>query len=108
MTLEAKALVQAVERTKEASELAQKALELFRQRCSHKWDDPKGVYDPKHHKGYTIPADPPGTMGVDRRTHDFYVADTTEDRWTRTCTICGLKQGTTNTRDEVKKVPEFK
>lgn len=73
-------------------------LERVRYDCSHQWAPTK--YVPIHHEAYTIPGDPPGVGGVD---HQFpcYVPSRTEDKWSRTCTVCGMEQET----QRIKKVP---
>jgi hypothetical protein len=66
-------------------------LNAARRACRHSWGEVK--YVPEYHEGYTIPGDPPGTMGVDWRG-PFYVPATTTRRWERTCAACGLAQRT--------------
>jgi len=72
--------------------------------CPHKWTAPIAVHI--YHKGYTIPGDPPGTMGVDWRG-SCYVEPKTEKRWKRTCTVCGHIEYTFNVEQRVEEVPKF-
>lgn len=89
----------------QADELQRQAKELQRQadaalaqanaiknKCKHTWMAEQ--YDPIVKEGYTVPGDPPGTMGVDHRSA-FYVEGTTTPRWSRICFHCGLVQTTT-------------
>lgn len=72
--------------------------------CVHQWGKVEAahIYTP----GYTIPGDPPGTMGVDWRG-PVDVPSKTEYRWKRVCSICGEIQYTSSTEDEVIKHPKF-
>ena len=72
--------------------------------CNHRW----GAVTPDHiyHKGYTIPGDPPGTMGVDWRG-PCDVAAKTDFRWKRVCQECGEIQYTTRTTETITKTPTF-
>lgn len=73
--------------------------------CIHRWSptQPAHIY----HKAYTIPGDPPGTMGIDWRG-PCHVPARTEKRWKRTCNSCGKVEFTTNTKDTVVSEPEFR
>jgi hypothetical protein len=86
-------------RETEAAERKAKALReqlvAARDACRHIWGGVK--YKPERREGYTIPGDPPGTMGVDWRGA-VHVPATTTRRWERTCTACGLAQRTERTR----------
>jgi hypothetical protein len=64
--------------------------------CSHQWP-PEPEYIPEYHEAYTIPGDPPGTMGVDRQL-PCHVPAKTIKRWRRTCLKCGMTQVTERTR----------
>ena len=77
--------------------LAEKRLELdaLRRKCTHSWSKPERKTE--YHKPYTIPGDPVGTMGVDRRP-DCHVEAKTDVWWKRTCSQCGKVEKTTNTR----------
>ena len=72
--------------------------------CNHKWSEPK--YVPIRHEAYTIPGDPPGTMGVDRQL-PCHVPAKTEDWWERICENCGKLQRTDRTKDKIDKIPQF-
>lgn len=65
---------------------AKKELGDMVRNCQHQYCE--AVYDPIHTKAYTIPGDPPGTMGVDRQL-PCYVPAKTEKRWRRECELCG-------------------
>lgn len=72
--------------------------------CIHSWGP---IIDAsEYHKGYTIPGDPPGTMGIDWRgpTH---VAARTEQKWSRTCCKCGFVQFTKETVKVTIEKPYF-
>ncbi len=73
--------------------------------CPHDWDT---RYDPIHHKGYTVPGDPPGTMGVDWQPSRYIPAHDV-DRWIRICKRCGKIEETRRSQGEapVKKTPLF-
>jgi hypothetical protein len=95
-----------VEQTKNNSklELANRELTQYRKKCQHKFEE---KYDPIRTESYTIPGDPPGTMGIDWRG-PLYVPAKTEDRWKRYCPKCGLEEYTTATKEIVRKVPKWK
>lgn len=65
--------------------------------CKHDWS--ATVYIPQYQPAYTIPCDPPGTMGVDWRGPTHVEAKTTK-RWQRTCTKCQLTQTTERTKTQ--------
>lgn len=82
--------------------------------CQHKslsqnclFSAPK--YEPIVIKGYTIPADPPGTMGVDRIPFDQHVPDRVIPQWTRVCSICGKVEATESFEEQTvaKRTPRF-
>lgn len=79
-------------------------LEAQRRVCQHKWG--AVVYDPIVTQAYTLPGDPPGTMGVDRQL-PCYVPRREEARWKRECSECGEVEYTFNTQDKVEKIPVF-
>ena len=95
------------------AELEAKVRELERiiKNCKHVWSEPK--YVPEHHEAYTIPGDPPGTMGSDWRGPCEVPARTIK-KWVRRCSECGTEQVTEKTElvgnaDGLKKeVPDFK
>lgn len=72
--------------------------------CQHEWSPTETAFI--YEKGYTIPGDPPGTMGVDWRG-PCYVEPKTTKRWKRTCQICGEIQYTEHTTQEVIEHPKF-
>ncbi len=72
--------------------------------CAHIWGEV--VEDHIYEKGYLIPGDPPGTMGVDRRG-DFYVQPKTTLRWKRVCNKCGKTEHTYETNKKVIETPRF-
>jgi len=71
-------------------------LRSARAACQHKWGETR--YTPEHKEAYTIPGDPPGTMGVDWRGPTDVPAKTTK-KWTRQCESCGLTQTTTQMKE---------
>jgi len=107
---------QADELQKQAQELQRQATAKLaqaneiRNKCMHKWE--AYTYDPIITKGYTVPGDPPGTMGIDHR-NAFYVEGTTTPRWKRRCSQCGYEQTTKITKLEnganglKQEVPKF-
>lgn len=72
--------------------------------CPHKWSEVKrnGIHRPS----YTIPGDPPGTMGVDHRG-PLFVPETTIYRWERTCLLCGKIEFTSKSKQEIKEVKDI-
>ena len=83
---------------------AQRALEEAEAQCNHQWGDvtPDHIYE----DGYTIPGDPPGTMGVDWRPA-CHVQPKTTFRWKRVCRVCGKEEHTSRTKELVTHTPEF-
>lgn len=73
------------------AQLLRDQAEQLRRRCPHVWGETK--YTPDYQEAYTIPGDPPGTMGVDWRGPCHVPAKTTP-KWSRTCTKCGYTQTT--------------
>lgn len=63
--------------------------------CQHQYGP--AVYDPVYTPAYTIPGDPPGTMGVDRQL-PCHVPAKTEKKWKRECELCGEVEYTTKSR----------
>lgn len=61
--------------------------------CKHEW---ALSFTPIYCHAYTIPGDPPGTMGVDRQ-FDCHVPEKTVNRWTRICNKCGKVETTERT-----------
>ena len=81
----------------EVSQLQNKLKQLVAD-CKHDWDETK--YVPEYIPAYTIPGDPPGTMGVDWRG-PVHVDSKTIKRWQRTCKKCGYVQATTKVEKEI-------
>jgi len=71
--------------------------------CTHQWDHPFGAANHIYRKGYHIPGDPEGTMGVDRQL-PMDVPAKTEERWTRTCQTCGKVEHSKKPRTVTKTV----
>ena len=72
--------------------------------CCHQWEDP--VYCPEYRKGYTIPGDPPGTMGSDWRGPVDVPAQTIK-RWRRKCKLCGKEEITERVKEVSHDEPSF-
>lgn len=93
-----KSEIDTLRREADAAERKAKALreqlDAAQRACRHSWAEVK--YVPEYHEGYTIPGDPPGTMGIDWRG-PFHVPATNTRRWERTCETCGLTQRTERT-----------
>ena len=83
---------------------AKNALIALDDSCKHKWGET--VSADIRHDAYTIPGDPKGTMGIDRRL-STYVSAKTDKRWKRACEKCGKVEHTTRTSDQVTKIPKF-
>lgn len=87
-----------VERLRSALEEAQSQLTSFEKQCVHNWTVlNKPIYD----AGYTVPGDPPGTMGVDW-CGPCYVEPKTTPRWIRTCNKCEKVEHTFASKKETK------
>ncbi|MGV8151694.1 MAG: hypothetical protein ACP5OG_01310 [Candidatus Nanoarchaeia archaeon] len=104
MVTKAKTLREKASRLRIELEQAQNELKTLERHCPHKYT--KTVYEPIITPAYTIPADEPGTMGVDRRG-PCYVPRKVEDRWKRECEICGLVEYTTRIEQEILKKPKW-
>lgn len=72
--------------------------------CPHRWSNPEAAHI--YHEGYRIEGDPPGVGGVDRRGH-MDIMLRTEERWKRTCAVCGKVEYTTATTPVVTYIPKF-
>jgi hypothetical protein len=106
MTPEFRELEQRARDLKSQFESAVAVLTRKRRECRHVWDDPNGKYTPEVREAYTLPGDPPGTMGVDWRG-PCYVPRQSTPRWSRTCKTCGFVEQTAQTREQVIKHPVF-
>lgn len=74
--------------------------------CRHEWGEV--VYDPIYHSGTPDRTPRDGSyVPYDERPFLMATPPHTEDRWTRTCRLCGMVQETRHTKDEIKKVPSF-
>ncbi len=104
MKTEIKKLREKVEKAKEEYDSAKQSLDNVVNSCSHQFGPT--IPDHIYHPAYTIPGDPPGTMGVDRRG-PCYVDAKTEKRWKRICDICGKEEYTTRTKQKVEEFPEW-
>jgi hypothetical protein len=91
----AEALRAQVKRLQDEVRGAQNELGEIERRCTHAWTE--AVSDPLHQEAYTIPGDPPGTMGSDWRPATHVPARTTP-RWRRECRRCGVVQYTERAR----------
>lgn len=93
-----------VERLKNDLKEAESSLSYYVNNCRHSWG--KVQADHIYEKAYTIPGDPPGTMGVDWRGPCYVPAKETK-RWKRVCEECGKEEFTTNTEQHVTYTPKF-
>lgn len=71
--------------------------------CNHNW---AAKYTPEYKVGYTVPGDPLGTMGIDRRP-DMHVPAETIQKWTRICSNCGKVETTTRKKSKESYEPIF-
>jgi hypothetical protein len=78
-------------------------LRVVQAQCRHSWAQPE--YTPIITEGFEY-GDEPGTMGSDY-IPKHWVPRQESPRWTRICINCGLKQETTHTKEDVRKVPVF-
>ena len=93
-----------IERLEEQLRRKQAELSTLIRNCPHRWSAvvPDHIYE----KGYEIPADPPGTMGVDWRPA-YYVQPKTTKRWKRVCMECGKVEHTSSVEKQVTEIPKF-
>ena len=96
-------LKKTIDALKESLKRAEDELYQIQSVCSHDWEN---KYTPKYNVAYTIPGDPPGTMGVDWRGPTHVPAKTTP-MWTRTCKKCGKVETTTRTTSEEVEHPKW-
>ena len=97
-------LNQEIEADAEALKRKKEALSRIDRECQHVWGET--IPDHIYHKAYTIPGDPPGTMGVDWRG-DCHVPAKTEKRWKRVCKKCGKVEHTSRTTKKEVETPRF-
>lgn len=102
--MDVKKAVQKIADLKQTVVVQEATLERHQQQCQHDWGQP--IYSPIIRESYTIPADPPGTMGVDWRGA-CYVPREEKARWTRECRKCLLSEATSQTTEHVTKTPRF-
>jgi len=105
MTDEIRSLILEIRTLEEELNRKQKRLLAAQSSCRHNWSDVRNK--PRVIKAHTIPGDPPGTMGVDRR-FDCHVPEQRFDCWMRQCHTCGLSQTTERFRSgDAPKIPVF-
>ena len=98
-------LIDYIERRERDLAAIKSALDYKQRSCQHDWTEPK--YTPIVREAYEHPGDPPGTMGVDWRG-PVWVPRQEDPRWTRECKKCRKRDDTTQTRDDIRKVPVFR
>ena len=94
---------QNLERAKSSVADLTSQLDRIWKHCQHHWGEIKKVEE--RQPGYTIPGDPPGTMGVDWRG-PTYVESKTDVWYERECQNCGKVETTTQTKPS-KMVADF-
>lgn len=104
MTSEIQQLVTDITAAERKLKSLQAQLEARRRDCRHTWGSV--IYDPIVKEAYTIPGDPPGTMGVDWRG-PCHVPREEKPRWRRECSTCGDVEYTFDTKEKVEKIPVF-
>ncbi|MBI4918712.1 hypothetical protein HY837_02190 [archaeon] len=104
MKSEIKQLRDKFERSKKEFDSTKEDLERVVNSCKHQFG--KTIPDHIHYPAYTIPGDPPGTMGVDRRG-PCYVDAKTEKRWKRICDVCGKVEYTSTVKQKIEELPEW-
>lgn len=104
MTASAKKLREEVEIKRRELKSSEDNLRSLVNQCPHDWSEP--IADHIRTPGYTVPGDPPGTMGIDWRG-PTYVDSKTEYRWKRICNACGEVEYTSHTEDTVITTPKF-
>ncbi len=105
MKTEAKQLRDKVTETKKELNRLETSLTNLVRYCKHQFSNT--IYDPIITPAYHIKGDPPGTMGAD---HQFPmdVPEHVEKRWSRTCESCGEIQYTTNTKQKIEYLPDWR
>jgi hypothetical protein len=103
MNAEFRQLRTRAEQTKKEAQLAENALNRAINSCPHDWSD--GKYDPKITPGGSYE---PSGAGSDWRPGGSY-AETREHRWSRTCSICGTTEYTTQAEPVISaQKPKFR
>lgn len=92
------------EKARQQLEAGRSELRRLEATCPHQWSQPISAHI--RHEGYTIPGDPPGTMGVDWRGPTD-VPPRTEERWKRVCDVCGKEEFTSQTTSQTVRTPKF-
>ena len=88
---------QHLNRSQQELDSAQAAVEAIERSCQHQFGKPE--YKPDHRPAYTIPGDPPGTMGIDWQGPCHVEAKTTP-KWVRQCSVCGKVETTIRTKPQ--------
>jgi hypothetical protein len=104
MTQEFKILRDEINLSERELEIKKMRLARMVNSCQHKWGSTQAAH--VYQAAYTIPGDPPGTMGVDWRG-PTYVSAKTDKRWKRVCEVCGKEEFTTATDKTVTETPKF-
>jgi len=104
MNSEIKQLREKVELLKGKYDSAKQTLDRIIESCNHNFGPT--ISDHIYRPAYTIPGDPPGTMGVDRRG-PCYVDAKTEKRWKRICELCGQVEYTSKIKQIINELPEW-
>ena len=103
--MEAKKLEELIAARNQELSAMKRVLEDKQRTCSHDWTVPR--YTPIVREAYQSPGDAPGTMGVDWRGPVF-VPRQEFPMWTRGCKKCNKHEATSQTIDDIRKVPVFK
>jgi hypothetical protein len=93
-----------IERLRSELKVAENELLALDRSCNHVWGEP--IRDDFYEPGYTIPGDPIGIMGIDRR-FPIYVESKTTPRWKRVCSECGKVEFTNKIKTVSTYHPEF-
>ena len=101
---EANALRVTIKEKEEELKSVKETLKQIEDSCQHQWTKPE--YCPEHHEAYTIPGDPPGTMGSDWRGPVYVPAETIK-KWRRQCNLCGKVEITDRVKEVSTDEPRF-
>lgn len=105
MKPEAKQLRDKVAETQQKLSKLEKDLANLVSSCKHQFS--ATIYDPIITPAYHISGDPPGTMGVDWQG-PMDVPEHVEKRWRITCEYCGETKYTTQIKQEIKEIPDWR